>query len=91
MLLPPELRDLLPVDHMVHFIKDAVAALDLSRAHTNQRGTGSVQYPPALMMGLLIYCYATGTFASRRIETLTYENVAARFLTADTHAFHQVL
>jgi hypothetical protein len=41
-----------------------------------------------MMLGLLIYCYATGTFASRRIETLTYENVAVRFLTADTHPDH---
>jgi transposase len=37
---------------------------------------------------LLIYCYATGTFSSRRIETLTYENVAVRYLTADTHPDH---
>jgi len=41
-----------------------------------------------MMLGLLIYCYATGTFASRRIETLTYENVAVRFLTGDTHPDH---
>jgi hypothetical protein len=27
-----------------------------------ERGTGSRQYPPALMLGLLIYSYATGTF-----------------------------
>ena len=31
---------------------------------------------------------ATGTFASRRIETLTYENVAVRSLCADTHPGH---
>ncbi len=36
----------------------------------------------------MIYCYATGTLPSRRIETLTYENVAVRFLTADTHPDH---
>ena len=88
MLLPPDLRDWVSPDHMVHFVIDAVKALDLSRAHTNQRGTGSAQYPPSMMLGLLIYCYATGTFASRRIETLTYENVAVRFLTADTHPDH---
>jgi hypothetical protein len=41
-----------------------------------------------MMLGLLIYCYATGTFASRRIETLTYENVAVRYLCADTHPDH---
>jgi len=70
---------------MVHFIMDAVDALDLSRARINQRGTGNAQYPPSMMLGLLIYCYATGTFASRRIETLTYENVAVRYLCANTH------
>ena len=88
MLLPPDLRDWVPVGHMVHFVMDAVLALDLGRAHTNERGTGSAQYPPAMMLGLLIYSYATGTFSSRRIETLTYENVAVRFLTGDTHPDH---
>ena len=88
LLLPPDLRDWVPAGHMVHFIMDAVKALDLSLAHINQRGTGSAQYPPSMMLGLLIYCYATGTFASRRIETLTYENVAVRFLTGDTHPDH---
>jgi len=88
MLLPPDLRDWVAPDHMVHFIMDAVCALDLSRARINQRGTGNAQYPPSMMLGLLIYCYATGTFASRRIETLTHENVAVRFLCANTHPDH---
>ena len=88
MLLPPDLRDWLPSEHMVHFIMDAVDALDLSQARVNERGTGSAQYPPSMMLGLLIYCYATGTFSSRRIETLTHENVAVRYLCADTHPDH---
>jgi len=73
---------------MVHFIMDAVDALDLSSARVNERGTGSRQYPPSMMLALLIYCYATGTFSSRRIETLTSENVAVRYLCADTHPDH---
>lgn len=88
LLLPPDLRDWLPSDHMVHFIMDAVNALDLHSARVNHKGTGSAQYPPSMMLGLLIYCYATGTFSSRRIETLTHENVAVRFLCADTHPDH---
>jgi hypothetical protein len=88
MLLPPDLRDWVSPNHMVHFIMDAVVALDLSLARVNGRGTGSAQYPPSMMLGLLIYCYATGTFASRRIETLTFENVAVRYLTGDTHPDH---
>jgi transposase len=88
LLLPPDLRDWVSPGHMVHFVMDAVKALDLSLARTNERGTGHAQYPPSMMLGLLIYCYATGTFASRRIETLTYENVAVRYLTGDTHPDH---
>jgi transposase len=88
LLLPPDLRDWVEPGHMVHFIMDAVDALDLSAARVNERGTGSAQYPPSMMLALLIYCYATGTFSSRRIETLTYENVAVRYLCADTHPDH---
>jgi transposase len=88
MLLPPDLRDWVPEDHLVHFVMDAVGLLDLRAAQINHRGTGSEQYPPSLMLGLLIYCYASGTFSSRRIERLTHENVAVRFLCADTHPDH---
>ncbi|MEI7902789.1 MAG: IS1182 family transposase [bacterium] len=91
MLLPPDLRDWVSPDHMVHFIMDAVNALDLSRACSNQRGTGSAQYPPSMMLGLLIYCYATGTFSSRRIETLTFDCVPVRYLSGDTHPDHDTI
>jgi len=43
LLLPPDLRDWVSPDHMVHFIMDPVNALDLSRACSNQRGTGSAR------------------------------------------------
>jgi transposase len=88
LLLPPDLRDWVPADHMVHFIMDAVSLLNLEKARVNERGTGDAQYPPSLMLGLLIYCYATGTFSSRRIERLTHESVAVRYLCADTHPDH---
>jgi len=84
----PDLRDWVPADHIVHFVMDAVKLLDLSSAKINHRGTGSAQYPPSMMLGLLIYSYATGTFSSRKIEKLTYENLAVRFLTGDTHPDH---
>jgi transposase len=88
LLLPPDLRDWVPEDHLVHFIMEAVGLLDVSTARVNHRGTGSEQYPPGMMLGLLIYCYATGSFSSRRIERLTHENVAVRFLCADRHPDH---
>lgn len=91
LLLPPNLRDWVPADHLVHFVLDAVAALDLRQVKVNERGTGSEQYPPTMLLTLLIYSYATGTFGSRRIEQNTYDSVPVRLLTADTHPDHDTL
>ena len=88
LLLPPDLRDWVPADHLVHFVMDAVGLLDLREARVNLRGSGSAQYPPSMMLSLLIYSYATGTFSSRKIERATYENVAVRYLCGDTHPDH---
>ncbi len=91
LLLPPNLRDLVPADHLVHFILDAVDALDLRQIKVNTRGTGSEQYPPHMLLGLLLYSYATGILSSRRIEQSTYDSVPVRLLTADTHPDHDTL
>ena len=91
LLLPPDLRDWVPVEHLVHFMIDAIAELDVSAAPVNERGTGSEQYPPGLLLGLLVYSYATGVFSSRQIERTTDENVAVRLLCADTHPDHDTL
>ena len=88
MLLPPDLRAWVPDDHIVHFIMDAVDALKLDAAKVNTHGTGSAQYPPSMMLGLLIYSYATGTFSSRKIEGLTHDSVAVRYLCAQHHPDH---
>jgi transposase len=91
MLLPPDLRDWVPQDHLVHFVIEAVEQLDVSTARVNERGSGSEQYPPGMMLALLVYSYATGVFASRRIEQATFENVAVRLLCADTHPDHDTI
>lgn len=91
LLLPPDLREWVADDDLVHFLVDALAVLDCSSASVNRRGTGSEQYPPGMMLGLLIYCYAHGIFSSRRIERATYQHVAVRYLAADTHPDHDTI
>ena len=71
LLLPPDLRDWVREDDMVHFVISAVEGMDLRAFKVNVRGTGSAQYPPRMMLALLIYCYANGVFGSRRIEAAT--------------------
>lgn len=91
LLLPPDLRDWVPADHLAHFVIDAVEAVDLRNVKVNTRGTGDAQYPPTMLLGLLVYSYATGTFGSRRIEQSTYDNVAVRLITGDTHPDHDTI
>jgi transposase len=68
LLLPPDLRDWVAADHLVHFVIDAVDQVDVKLARVNERCTGSEPYPPRMLLGLLIYSYATGMFSSRQIE-----------------------
>src|SRR5882672_8871663 len=88
MFLPCDLREWVPTDHMVHFILDAVEQIPTGHFHVNHRGTGSEQYPPTMMLALLIYCYATGRFGSRTIEAATHSDVAVRYLCANHHPDH---
>lgn len=91
MLLPADLRDWLPEDHMVHFILEVVQPMDLSAFSVNVRGTGSNQYPPSMLLALLVYCYCTGRFSSRVIEEASYFDVAVRYICAGTHPDHDTI
>lgn len=88
MMLPCDLREWVPEGHIVHFILDAVEEIPTGHFRINHRGTGSEQYPPTMMLALLIYCYATGRFGSRTIEAATYSDVAVRYLCANHHPDH---
>ena len=88
MFLPCDLRDWVPAGHIVHFILDAVEQIPTEHFRINQRGTGSEQYPPTMMLALLIYCYVTGRFGSRAMEAATHSDVAVRYLCANHHPDH---
>jgi len=90
-LLPPSVDEWLPKDHLARFVVDIVDQLDLSDLTRQYRGTGSAAYHPAVILGLLIYGYATGVYSSRRIEAATYESIAFRYIAANTQPDHDSL
>lgn len=81
----------IPQDHIARFILAVVGQLDLSAFNAAYRGSGSQAYPPATLLGLLLYGYLTGVFSSRKIEAATYDSMAFRFLSGDTHPDHSSL
>jgi transposase len=91
MLLPADLRDWLPDTHIIHFILDALDQVPMGLAKGNMRGTGDAQYPPQMMLGLLIFGYITGRFSSREIEAATHSDVAMRYMAANLHPDHDTI
>ncbi|WP_259048532.1 transposase [Salinibacter ruber] len=51
-------------------------------------GRGSEAYHPKMLLALLFYGYATGTYSSRKIEEATYDSVAFRYVAANQHPDH---
>jgi transposase len=90
-LMPPDLREWVPKDDLVHFIIEAVERVDMKKFAVNHSGSGSAQYDPRVMLALLIYCYANRIFASRRIEQATHLNVCVRFVAVNTHPDHDTI
>ena len=84
-LLPPSVDEWLPEQHLARFVAEVIDGLDLRVMSGSYRGSGSKSYHPALLLGLLVYGYATGVFSSRKIERATYDSVAFRFIAANEH------
>ena len=90
-LLPPSVQDWLGKDHLARFVVETVEQLDLGPLERAYAGRGSDAYHPAMLLGLLIYGYATGVFSSRAIERATYDSVAFRYVAANTHPDHDTI
>ena len=76
---------------MARFVVEVIDRLDLSAMSRSYRGTGSASYHPALLLGILVYGYATGVFSSRKLERATYDSVAFRFIAANDHPDHDTI
>jgi transposase len=90
-LLPPSIDEWLPGRHLARFVVEVIEQLDLSAMIKAYRGSGSASYHPSVLLGLLIYGYATAVFSSRKIERATYDSVAFRFIAANDHPDHDTI
>ena len=90
-LLPPSVDEWLPERHLARFVVEVIDQLDLSSMVKSYRGSGSASYHPSLLLGLLVYGYATGVFSSRKLERATYDSVAFRFIAVNDHPDHDTI
>ncbi|MDQ2949039.1 MAG: IS1182 family transposase [Acidobacteriota bacterium] len=90
-LLPPSVDEWLPQRHLARFVVEVVDGLDLSELVKAYRGSGIASYHPAMLLGLLVYGYATKTFSSRALERATYDSVAFRYIAGNEHPDHDTI
>ena len=92
-LLPNALQDWLPAGHLAYYISDTVDNLDLTAFHARyaQSGPRNQPFDPAMMVKVMVYAYATGTFSSRKIAKRLLEDVAYRVLAAGNFPAHRTI
>jgi transposase len=85
------LGEALPEAHLARFIVSTVAMLDLSEIYGGYSERGGMPYAPEVLLGLLLYGYATGTFSSRKIERATHESIPFRYIAGNMHPDHDTI
>src|SRR4029453_7844210 len=89
-LLPPDLREWLPEDHLAWFVADVTDQLDLGtfyRAHRAD-GHGHPPYDPKTLLGVLLYAYCLGVRSSRQIQRRCVEDITFRVLAGNQTPDH---
>src|SRR2546423_4662385 len=92
-LMPPDVREWLPENHLAWFVLASVEEMDLWDFYAAYRvdGRSRPAYEPAMMVGLLLYAYARGIRSSRVIERACVEDVAFRVVAAQQRPDHATI
>jgi transposase len=91
-LLPPDLREWLPEDHLARAVLDAVACFDLTPfTHGPAEPRGRASYHPGMMVALLLYAYCLGVFSSREIERRCQVDIAFRLIAGNRQPDHTTI
>lgn len=85
------LEEALPPEHLARFIVDIIGQLDLRKVYERYAPQGGEAIAPEILLGLLFYGYATGTFSSRKIEKATHESIPFRFIGGGMHPDHDTI
>jgi len=93
LLLPPDLRDWLPANHLAWFVLASVEEMDLAEFYGSYRqdGWGRAAFEPSMMVALLLYAYARGERSSRVIERRCVEDVAYRVIACQQTPDHATI
>jgi transposase len=93
MLVPLDLRSLIPDDHICFYILDIVDQLDFTDLENKYRfNAGKPAYSRHMLMRIVLMASVDGVFSSRKIMKLTNENYVYTYLSGrDSPDFRTIL
>jgi len=92
LLVPIDINEVLPENHLSRFIADVTITLDLSvLSKSCDEHIGQRPYDPRMMFNLLFYGYCVGVRSSRKIEERIHLDLAFRYLAAGHYPDHVTL
>jgi transposase len=91
MLMPPSLRELIPVGHLVRVVNEMIDQLDIEPLKRQYKGGGTSAYHPRMLLKVIIYAYTQRVFSSRRIAKELRENVNYMWLSGMTQPDHRTI
>lgn len=92
MLVPMDLRNLIPEDHPCYFIKNVVDQIDCSQANrVFADRPGEFAYPRELLLRLILMSVFDGGLSSREIERKTRTDIAYMYLAGMQHPSYRTI
>jgi transposase len=85
------IEECLPPNHLARFVVQMIAQLDLSSIYGAYGAKGGIAIAPEILLGMLIYGYATGVFSSRELEKASYESIPFRFIAGNLQPDHDTI
>ncbi|MFH1209942.1 MAG: IS1182 family transposase [archaeon] len=91
LLLPTDLRDIIPKDHICYLIEDIIDQLDYNEFDKKVEGSGNPSYHPRICLKIIINGICERVTSTRKLEKLTYENIVFRYLSENLNPdFHTI-
>lgn len=91
MLLPPNLEELIPPNHLVRVVNSIVDAIDIKPLIQQYKGGGTSAYNPKMMLKVIIYAYTQRTFSSRQIAKALRENINFMWVSGMNQPDHRTI
>ena len=86
------MSDWLEDDHLAFFVIDAIELMDTSSFDASHPdGPGRPAYDPKVMLGILLYAYATGVRSSRTIERACNTDIAYKVIAVGLEPDHRTI